>query len=104
MNDKFSSAGSFAWSPLVNARDEDHHLLRENGGKISKGDMDGNAVMIGLSGKYSFTPAWFMEAGFHFTVIAIDGKQTQVFGNGVPIGTITEKSESAQTSLSMTVG
>ena len=104
MNDKFSLAGSFAWSPLVNATDEDHHLLRENGGKISKGDMDGNAVMIDLSGKYRFTPAWFMEAGFHYTVIAVDGKQTQVFGNGVPIGTATEKSESTQTSGYLTVG
>ena len=51
INDKFILAGSFAWSPIVKAQDEDHHLLRKNGGKISTGDMDGNAYMINLSAK-----------------------------------------------------
>lgn len=47
-SDKFKLDGNFAWSPLVNAKDEDNHSLRENGGKICKGSMDGNAYMANL--------------------------------------------------------
>ena len=104
IKDKFTLAGSFAWSPLVKAKDEDHHLLRENGGKICNGDMDGNAYMIDLSAKYNFTPSWFLKGGFYYTRIDVDGEQYQIYGNGVPIGTVKEKSESTQTSLYLTVG
>jgi outer membrane protease len=104
ISDKFTLAGSFAWSPIVKAKDEDHHLLRENGGKISTGDMDGNAYMIILSARYKFTPSWFLKGGFHYTKIDVDGEQYQIYGNGVPIGTVTQKSESTQTSLYLTVG
>ena len=105
IKDKFTLAGSFAWSPLVNAKDEDHHLLRENGGKLCTGDMDGNAYMINLSAKYNFTPSWFLKGGFQYTKIDVDGEQYQIYyGNGVPIGTVREKSESTQTSLYLTVG
>ncbi|MFH1078723.1 MAG: omptin family outer membrane protease [Pseudomonadota bacterium] len=104
INDKFTLAGSFAWSPLVKAKDEDHHLLRENGGKIMTGDMDGNAYMINVSAKYKFTSSWFLKGGVHYTRIDVDGEQYQIYGNGVPIGTVTQKSESTQTSLYLTVG
>ena len=104
INDKFSLAGSFAWSPIVDAEDEDHHLLRKNGGKICTGDMDGDAYMINLSAKYNFTPSWFLKGGFHYTKIDVDGEQYQIYGNGVPIGTIREESESTQTSEYLTVG
>lgn len=104
INDKFALVGSFAWSPIVKAKDEDHHLLRENGGKTMTGDMDGNAYMINLSAKYKFTSSWFLKGGFHYIKIDVDGDQYQIYGNGVPIGTVREKSESTQTSLYLTVG
>jgi outer membrane protease len=104
IKDKFTLDGSFAWSPIVKAKDEDHHLLRENGGKICTGDMDGNAYMINLSAKYNFTPSWFLKVGFHYTKIDVDGEQYQIYGNGDPIGTVTQKSESTQTSGYLTVG
>jgi len=104
IKDKFTLAGSFAWSPFVNVKDEDHHLLRENGGKIAQGDMNGNAYMVDLSAKYKFTPSWFLKAGFYFTKIDVDGKQYQIYGNGVSIGTMKEESESTQTSVYLTVG
>jgi len=101
INDKFALAGSFAWSPIVKAKDEDHHLLV---GKMCTGDMDGNAYMINLSAKYKFTPSWFLKGGVHYTKIDVDGEQYQIFDNGVPIGTATQKSESIQTSGYLTVG
>jgi Outer membrane protease len=104
IKDKFTLAGSFAWSPIVSAKDTDHHLLRENGGKISTGDMNGNAYMIDLSAKYNFTPSWFLKGGFYYIKIDVDGEQYQIYGNGIPLGTVREKSESTQTSLYLTVG
>jgi len=104
IKDKFTLDGSFAWSPIVKAKDEDHHLLRENGGKICTGDMDGNAIMVDLSAKYNFTPSLFLKGGFQYTRIYVDGEQYQVYGNGNVIGTIREKSDSNQYSLSLTIG
>lgn len=95
---KFTLAGSFAFSPFVEAEDTDNHLLRENGGKISDGDMDGDAFMFEFSGKYNFTPVIYVKAGFQYVKIEVDGTQTQVYGTGQPIGTVAEESESSQTS------
>ena len=104
INNKFALAGSFAWSPIVKAKDEDHHLLRENGGKIMTGDMNGNAYMIDVSADYKFTPSWFLKGGFHYTKISVDGEQYQVYGNGDILGTVAQKAESTQTSLYLTAG
>lgn len=94
----------FAYSPQTDADDEDHHLLRENGGKISKGDMDDKAYMLEVSFRHDFTPMLFVEAGAHFTKIEVEGDQTQVYGNGQPLGTIEEKSESTQLSEFLRLG
>jgi outer membrane protease len=104
IKDKFTLDGSFAWSPIVKAKDEDNHLLRENGGKISTGEMDGNAIMVNLSAKYNFTSSWFLKGGFQYTRIYVDGEQYQIYGNGVQIGTVREKIDSNQYSLSLAVG
>jgi outer membrane protease len=101
INDQFTLAGSFAWSPIVKVEDEDHHILI---GKTMTGHMDGNAYMINLSAKYKFTPSWFLKGGFHYTKIDVDGEQNQIWDNGVPIATVTQKSESTQTSGYLTVG
>ncbi|HPX61666.1 MAG TPA: omptin family outer membrane protease [Deltaproteobacteria bacterium] len=102
--DRFSLDGSFAWSPLVNARDEDNHLLRENGGKICKGNMDGNAYMVNLSARYNLNSAWFLKGGFNFAYIDVDGDQHQVYGNGMQIGTVRETSQSTQISGFLSLG
>ena len=104
VKDKITLDGSFAWSPFVKAKDEDDHLLRENGGKISTGDMSGSAYMVNLSAKYNFTPAWFLKGGFNYTRISVDGDQYQVYGNGMPLGTVKEKSDSTQIYGYLTVG
>jgi len=104
IKDKFTLDGSFAWSPIVKAKDEDHHLLREHGGKICTGDMNGNAYMFNLSAKYTFTPSWFLKGGFHYTKISVDGDQYQIYGDGTQIGTVKEESDSTQTSYYLMVG
>jgi outer membrane protease len=96
----FTVAGSFGFSPLVDAQDEDHHLLRD---KVSKGDMDGNAYMFDVSGTYDFLSSWFVEAGFHYTKIDVDGDQNLSF-SGIPTYVVYEESESTQTSGYLTIG
>jgi outer membrane protease len=104
VNPDFTIEGSFAYSPIVDAEDTDHHLLREFGGKISSGDMDGDAFMFDVSGKYMITPAVFVEAGLSYLKIEVDGTQDQRFGLGFPLGTVTEESESSQTSGYVSLG
>ena len=96
----FTVMGSFAYSPWVEAEDEDHHLFRD---RVAKGDMDGDAYMIEVSGTYNFVSSWFLEAGFHYTKIDVDGKQ-DVTIYGIPLGTQHEESESTQTSGYLNIG
>ena len=99
-----SFAGSLSFSPIVIAEDTDNHLLREYGGKINSGDMEGSSYMFDISGKYMFTPALFMEAGFQYLNIEVDGDQAQVYGWGFPLGTAAQEAESTQTSGYLTLG
>lgn len=92
--------GSIAYSPWVNAEDEDHHLLRD---KTSIGDMDGTAIIVDVSGRYTFLSSWFMEAGILYTKIDVDGTQNQSF-DGVHYGSIYQESESTQTSGFLKIG
>ena len=96
----FAIGGSFSYSPWVNAEDEDHHLIRNI---VFKGDMDGDAVMIDLSGIYDFHSSWFFEGGLHYTKINVDGDQTQWI-DGVTLGAAHEESESTQTSGYLNIG
>ena len=96
----FTVAGSFAYSPWADAEDEDHHLLRD---RVAQGDMDGDAYMIDVSGTYNFVSSWFLEAGFHYTKIDVDGEQA-VSISGIHMGTQHEESESTQTSGYLNIG
>ncbi len=96
----FTVSGSFAYSPWVDAEDEDHHLLRD---RVAQGDMDGDAIMFDVSGTYNFTSSWFLEGGFHYTKIDVDGDQS-VSMYGFPVLTQYEESESTQTSGYLNIG
>ena len=98
----FTLAGSFAYSPWVDAADEDFHLARTPV-LVSQGDMDGDGYMIDVAGTYRFLSSWFLKAGFHYLRIAVDGSQNQSFG-GAANGTVRENSESNQTSGYLSVG
>lgn len=73
----FSMTASLAFSPYVDAEDEDDHFLREFGGRVTRSDMDGTAIMFNLGGKYNFTPIWYMELGFNAVKIDVDGTMNQ---------------------------
>ncbi len=96
----FSMEGSFAYSPSVTAEDEDHHLLRN---RVAIGDMDGDAFMFNVSGTYFFMSSWFVEGGFQYTQIDVDGEMA-IYSNGFHILTEREESESTQTSGYVTLG
>lgn len=98
----FTVAGSFAYSPWVDADDEDYHLARRPV-LVTEGGMEGDAYMFDLSGTYRFLSSWFLKAGFHYLRIAVDGHQLQSFG-GVPNGTVREEAESNQTSGYFSIG
>lgn len=97
----FTMEGGVSYSPLVNAEDTDNHLLR---GKIMSGDMDGDAYMVDLSGKYTFTSNVYIEAGFQYMKIDVDGDQDQTYMGIIPIGSVSQESESTQTSGFISVG
>lgn len=95
-----SIAGNFSYSPLVEAEDKDVHLSRD---KTGIGSMDGNAFMIDVSGTYHFTTPWFVEAGFNYTMIEVEGDQQQL-SQQVVTYTVYEESESLQTSIYLNIG
>ena len=95
-----SVAGSFSYTPWVEAEDEDHHLSRD---RVAKGDMDGDACMIEVSGTYDFLSSWFLETGFHYTKIDVDGVQS-IAMYGVHVLTEYAESKSTQTSGYLNVG
>ena len=104
INADFTIEGSVGYSPIVDAEDTDQHLLREFGGKTNSGEMDGDAIMLDVSGKYMFTPALFVEAGLSYLKIEVDGDQDQRYGLGFPLGTVAEEAESSQTSGYVSLG
>lgn len=104
VGDKFSFDASFAFSPFASAEDEDHHLMREFGGKISKSDMDGTALIFNASGKYNFTPRWFMLLGFQHTDIDVDGTMDQSYVETGYFLSNRVESESKQTSVYLSLG
>ncbi len=74
--DRFTMEGSFAYSPIVEAEDEDNHLLR---GFTARSDTDGNAFIWVLKSRYNFWPHWFMGLNFDYTKIDTDGSSRTVF-------------------------
>lgn len=100
----FNFAASLKFSPYTTATDEDNHLLRENGGKISEGDMTGTAFAVDLSGRYNFTRYIWMGLGFNFIRIDVSGDQDQRYADGTLIGTVDMEAESSQYSGYLTLG
>lgn len=103
-DEKFSMTASFAFSPYVDAEDEDDHFLREFGGKVTRSDMDGTAIMLNLAGKYHFTSIWFVELGFNALKIDVDGTMNQNYIWFGAFGSNKVESESTQTSGYINIG
>ena len=91
---------TLGYSPFVNAKDEDHHILRS---KVNKGDCDGDAILFSLKGQYDFLNNWFLTLGLEYTKIETEGESDAYF-YGVYDHTIDEEIFSEQKVIAFTVG
>lgn len=96
----FSVETTLGYSPLVNVKDEDHHILRS---KVNKGDCDGDAIFFSLKGQYDFLKNWFLTLGFEYMKIETEGESDAYF-YGVYDHTIDEEIFSEQKVIAFTVG
>lgn len=98
--DMLSVEASLGYSPIVDAGDEDHHLLRS---KVNKGGCDGDAILLSLEGRYDFPNNWFLTLVVDYTKIDTDGRSRAYF-NGIYDHTIDQKIKSEQTFCALAVG
>jgi outer membrane protease len=91
---------SIGYSPLVLVHDRDNHVLRD---KISKGDLDGHAILYSINLSGHLVGNWFSTINFNYTRIETDGEQKQYFSN-IFYATIDEEVTSSQTSAFIHLG
>jgi outer membrane protease len=108
LGQQFSLESKLSYSPLVDAKDVDQHLLRE---KVNNGDLDGDAWMFDIEGKYHFTDNWFMSASYDFKEMKTDGTMSAEFSSTylyiygvIPNHTVYEELESTQHSVALNLG
>ncbi|MBN1532935.1 MAG: hypothetical protein JXA20_09755 [Spirochaetes bacterium] len=96
-----------AISPYAIGRDHDDHVLRA---KLSEGEATGIAAMVAVSFRWRFMWRLFLTGECGVNAVFLEGEQRQVRyattleGPPGPIGTINNKIESVQVSLSLGVG
>jgi len=91
---------SLGYSPIVDAEDEDHHLLRS---KVNKSDCDGDAILFSLEGRYDLPKNWFLALGVDYTRIDTDGR-SKAFFSGIYDHTIDIVIESEQVFYGLNIG
>jgi outer membrane protease len=99
-----SLEGSLGYSPLVQARDRDDHLLRS---KLSEGSDSGSAWLFDLKLRLQATKHWFAAVGVSGLFIDTSGTQKQSYYGGEFAGyqaTIDQTLTSSQTCGSLEVG
>jgi outer membrane protease len=104
LTDKFSVGGSLGYSPIVTIEDQDRHILRN---KVNRGDLEGNALLLSVEGRYDMFTNWFLMFGIDYLKIETDKEDMVARFEGaqrIYNHTVTEEVESAQTSLMLTVG
>lgn len=102
--DKISLDASLGYSPIVTVEDEDQHLLRN---KVNKGDLDGDAFLFWVEGRYDIFKNWFLTLGIDYVKIETDKGDMVATFEGVDSiynHTVTEEVESEQTSVMFRVG
>ncbi len=98
--DKFSVEASLGYSSIVDAEDEDVHILRA---MVSEADCDGDAILFFLKGRYDPSRNWFVMAEFDYTKIEVDGKSITYVG-GEYSNTIDQEIKSKQIFAVLSVG
>jgi outer membrane protease len=100
VSDTFTVEMSLGYSSIVDAEDEDHHLLRS---KVYKTDYDqGDAILFSLEGRYRFATNWFLALQFDYTKIEAEGESAG-YTNGVWSETIDQETESKQIFYSLNI-
>ncbi len=104
LKNRYQLEASLGYSPMVHVKDEDHHILRN---KVNKGDLDGDAVLFSLQGRYAVYKNLFLALQFDYRRIETDkGDMVATFGGADSIfnHTVTEEVESEQLTTMFTVG
>lgn len=73
----WSFTTNISYSPWANIEDEDHHLKREGGNLVSKGEGEGNSFLVNgkLIRRLNSGVNLFLEANYNKT--EVEGTQTQ---------------------------
>jgi len=98
--DKFSVEASLGYSSIVDAEDEDVHILRA---MVSEADCDGDAILLFLKVRYDSSKNWFVMAEFDYTKIEVDGKSI-TYIDGEYSNTIDQEINSKQIFAVLSVG
>lgn len=101
---RLSLEGAVGYSPLVQAKDRDDHLLRS---KLSEGSDKGSAWLFDLKLRLQATEHWFAAVGVSGLFIDTSGTQKQSFYAGEDVGlrmTIDQTITSSQTCGTLEVG
>ena len=102
IKDKLRLEASLGYSPIVNVKDKDGHLLRVPP-IFAKGNCDGDAILFSFTGRYDFPKNWFLTAEFGYAQIDTDGTQKNYI-NGGWVWTTDETIESEQLFTTFAVG
>lgn len=100
IQDRLHIEGSFRYSPITNAQDEDHHIHRS---LYSEGDCDGDTYMLSLKLRYDWKTNWFFNFQADYMSVSTDG-ETITYSEGEWDHTIYNEIESTQTGLTFEVG
>jgi outer membrane protease len=100
--DKFFFNFSLAYAPRINAKDEDHHLLRS---KVNRADHDwnGDAHFITAKGRYNINEHWFVALEVEKIHIESEGR-SDAYLYGVYDHTIDHEIKSDQLSSFLKFG
>jgi len=98
--DDFSVEASLGYSSIVDAEDEDVHILRA---MVSEADCDGDAILLSLKGRFYLSKNWLVMAEFDYTKIEVDGTSMSYIG-GVYTHTIDQEIKSEQIFAGFSVG
>lgn len=104
LKEKFSLEASFGYSPIVKVKNKDQHLLIN---RVNEGDLEGDAFLFSLEGRYGFFKNWFLELQFDYRMIETDkGDMKATFGGTDYIynHTVAEEVESTQMYTMFKVG
>jgi outer membrane protease len=88
----FSVETSIGYSPIVDAEDEDVHILRD---RVSEADCEGDAILFSLRARFDFSKNWLVMAEFDYTKIEVDGT-SKTYDRGAYSHTIDQEITSEQ--------